>query len=404
MSRLSLAMLRVCGLVVLVLVLALPPATASATDAAWHGEYYANQDLSGSPILTRADPDLNFNWGWGSPNPKLPADHFSARWTRSVDFPAGQYRFNVSVDDGVRLYVDGQMVIDQWHITAPITYTSSLALTGGAHTVRVDYFENTERAQIHVWWDQDTVIPVNSGTWQPPNHAGSWEGSYYNNRDLSGDPTFQRNDALIYFDWGASGPGGGLSGTNYSVRWHRVVKFDGGNYKFKVTADDGVRVWLDWTPLINEWHDSAANTTYTAEANLKSGDHEMVVEYYQAEGVAQVKLEWQNTNRSWLGNLVTCMRPYNSWVKVYRLMPDNTWEDLNPDGYGPLAQDGTLKLFGLPISGLYDWDPQPYKVELWEDGHVVRTQGDVLAGQPPLGLLSDQTIQTSWPCGANIPQ
>jgi hypothetical protein len=403
MRRLPLFLLRLSAFVAMALVLALPPATASAEDAAWRGEYFASQDLSGSPVLTRSDVDLNFDWGWDAPNPKLPADHFSVRWTRSVNFPAGQYRFNVSVDDGVRLYVDGQTVIDQWRITAPITYTSSISLTSGTHNVRVEYFENTERAQVHVWWDQNTVTTVNTGVWQPPDHPGAWQGKYYNNTDLSGDPSFQRDDAFIYFDWGTAGPGGGLGGQNYSVRWHRVIKLDGGNYQFKVTADDGVRVWLDWVPIINEWHDSAGQT-YTVKKDIKSGDHELVVEYYQRGGTSEVKFEWQDTRVDWVGNLITCMQPSGSWIKVYRLAPNNVWEDLQPAGYGPMSQNGELKLFGLPISGLYGWDGQPYKVELWEDTHLVRTEGDVFAGQNALSLRPAQTIQTSWPCGANIPQ
>jgi PA14 domain len=397
------SLLRLSALVVIALALALPPATAGATDSAWRGQYFANQVLSGTPALERSDADLNFNWGWGSPDPTLPADHFSARWTRSVDFPAGQYRFSVSADDGARLYVDGQPLIDQWRITAPITYTSSISLTAGTHALRVEYFENTERALVHVWWDQGTLIPVNSSAWQPPDHPGAWQGTYYNNVSLSGDPAFRRDDAFVYFDWGTGGPGGGLGGQNYSVRWDRVLQFDGGHYKFKVTADDGVRVWFDWAAIIDQWHDSTGQT-YTVEKDVSAGKHEIVLEYYQRGDTAQVKFEWQDTRQTWVGNLITCMRPSQSWIKIYRLAPNNIWEDLQPAGYGPMAQNGELKLFGLPISPLYGWDGQPYKVELWEDGKMVRTEGDVLAGQKALVMLSDQTIQTSWPCGANIPQ
>src|SRR5262249_6067610 len=77
----------------------------------WRGEYYTNATLTGSPAMVRDDGDgfLNLNFGGGSPG--LPcgvnADSFSARWTRTVNFAQDIYRFSVTGDDGVRLYVDG---------------------------------------------------------------------------------------------------------------------------------------------------------------------------------------------------------------------------------------------------------------------------------------------------------
>lgn len=395
---------RVSVLVSFILILALTSAPAAsgtaapAPDSAWKGEYFANPDLSGSPTVVRSDKNLDFNWGWGSPASKLPADHFSARWTRKVYFAPGAYRFSASVDDGVRVSVDGKTIIDQWHITAPVTYTSSIALDAGTHALKIEYYENTERAQVHVWWDQDSLIPVNPTTWQPPNHPGSWQGSYYTNKSLSGDPAFQRDDGLVYFDWGYGGPGGGIAGQDFSVRWHRVVNFGPGHYLFKVTADDGVRVWLDWKAVINEWHDSSSQT-YTLEREVSGGDHEMVVEYYQAGGEAKVKLEWQDTSVDWGGNVTTCARPSNSWVKVYRLGANNQWEDVKPEGYGPTEAGGVVRLFGMPVSALYGWDGQPYKVELWASGSLISTEGDVLAGQKPLLLQPGGAIRTSWSCG-----
>jgi hypothetical protein len=59
-----------------------------------------------TPSLARVDPTINFDWGAGSPGDGIPADHFSARWTRSVQLAAASYAFTVTSDDGVRLYVD----------------------------------------------------------------------------------------------------------------------------------------------------------------------------------------------------------------------------------------------------------------------------------------------------------
>ena len=95
--------------------------------------------------------------------PSLPVDHFSARWTRSVSLPAGRWRFHAASDDGVRVVVDGLPIIDQWHTTAAVTYNTSAALSGGNHNLRVDYYDNTEKAGVRVWWEPDDGSATDPG-------------------------------------------------------------------------------------------------------------------------------------------------------------------------------------------------------------------------------------------------
>ena len=201
------ALLRSTAAILIAMAFISWPSIARAEDPTWHAEYFANDTLSGTPTLVRSDNDLNFDWGLGSPDPSIPVDHFSARWTRKVNFPSGAYRFNASVDDGVRLYVDGQLVMDQWHITAPITYSTSIVnLPTGDHDIKVEYFENTERAQFKVWWDAESgdpaAVPV-------PTHVGLWHGQYFNNKDLSGTPTFERDDSGYSSTGAVAVPGAG---------------------------------------------------------------------------------------------------------------------------------------------------------------------------------------------------
>ena len=347
--------------------------------------------------MARADSDLNFDWGLGSPDPSLPVDHFSARWTRSVSLPAGRWRFHAASDDGVRVVVDGLPIIDQWHIAAAVTYNTRVALSGGTHTLRVDYYDNTENARVRVWWEPD------DGSATDPAHAGAWRGDYFKNRDLSGTPVFGRDDPAVYFDWGEGGPGGGIGGQDFSVRWTRPMFFPGGRYLFKVKADDGVRLWLDGVAIIDEWHESAGQTAYTREIDVSNANHIVTVEYFQGAGTASVHLEWQPRTVDWVGNLYTCLKEQDSWIKVYRLAPNNQWEDLNPDGYGATAAGGQLTLFGVPIDASYSWDGQPYKVELWVKGRMVRSDGDVFAGQPEFRIMPGADVRTSWPCGAALP-
>ncbi len=108
----------------------------------WAGEYFANVSLSGTPLVTRDTAEIDFDWGAGSPDPKIPVDNFSARWTKVGDYAAGTYRMSATADDGIRVRVDGRLVIDAWRDQGPTTFTADVALTAGEHTVVVEYYEH----------------------------------------------------------------------------------------------------------------------------------------------------------------------------------------------------------------------------------------------------------------------
>ena len=79
------------------------------------GEYFANQELSGTPVLTRTDSAVNFDWGEGPPGAGVPNEHFSVRWTGSLVPPeSGEFDLSIRSDDGSRLYVNGELFIDNW--------------------------------------------------------------------------------------------------------------------------------------------------------------------------------------------------------------------------------------------------------------------------------------------------
>ena len=65
--------------------------------------------------MVRKDVNVDFEWYDGSPDPVIQSDHFSARWTRTLYFSSGRYRFNVFHDDGAKLWIDGGLLINEWH-------------------------------------------------------------------------------------------------------------------------------------------------------------------------------------------------------------------------------------------------------------------------------------------------
>jgi hypothetical protein len=143
--------------VILLLILSVASVMAqSATpeETTWTAHYWNNVDFSGSPDLTRVETGINHRWGFGSPDPAINPDRFSARWTTSVYLEAGLYRFTTVSDDGVRVWVGGEQVIDNWTVHAEETDVATRSLDEGIYDIVVEYFENTGVATIFFSWEQ----------------------------------------------------------------------------------------------------------------------------------------------------------------------------------------------------------------------------------------------------------
>ncbi len=118
----------------------------------WTAFYYNNKDLSGTPAFVTQHAAINFDWYLGGPGGGVGPDNFSALYTRSDTFRAGNYRFYATSDDGVRVYVDNKLVIDGWHVHPATNYYGDIYLTEGYHLVRVEYFEEGDVAKIAISW------------------------------------------------------------------------------------------------------------------------------------------------------------------------------------------------------------------------------------------------------------
>jgi hypothetical protein len=246
----------------------------------WWADYFATPDLSGAPALSRYDAAINFNWGYSSPAANLPADNFSVRWVRDEWFAGGTYRFTVASDDGVRLWVGDQLIVNEWRDREPVPIVVDRYIAAGTYRVRVEYYERSGGALISVSWSR-----VVGGM--------TWRGEYFDNTTLSGAPRLVRSDHAIDFDWGAGSPDPSLPADNFSVRWTRTLGFNAGTYRFFASADDGVRVWVDGNLVINAWIDQSMSKTHTGDIYLASGQHTIVVEYYEHGVTAGAHVWWQ---------------------------------------------------------------------------------------------------------------
>lgn len=255
------------------------PPVPTHSDATWQATYWNNTTLSGTAVKQQSEASINYDWGSGSPTSGVNADGFSVRWTRYIDEPAGTYRFTAVSDDGIRVWVDSVLIVNEWSDHAVRTTTVDRALTAGHHLITVEYYENGGNAVARFSWAPVTVIT-------------NWRGEYFNNTGLTGAAAVVRDEANVSFNWGTGSPAPGVIGVdNFSARFSRTMSLPAGNYQFSVTADDGVRLWVNGHLLIDAWQ-IQSQRTFNGSIYLPGGNVPLVLEYFEAGGLAVAQLSW----------------------------------------------------------------------------------------------------------------
>ena len=320
-----------------------PPAVRAA-NGTWTGKYYANTSLSGSPVVTRDDGvcgnctsgsgyALLFGYdtfdGVTPPAPGVPPTNFSASWTRTDTYSAGTYRFTVTADDGVRIFVDGAEILNQWVAQPATTFFVDQALTDGSHTVEVDYYNGDNGGDI--------ALSIQNTATLPPG----WTGEYFANQNLSGTPVFTRNDPqTIAFQWNTSSPDVRIPNTQFSIRWTQTINFEEGVYSFTTTSDDGSRVYVDGQLVVNAWQDQDLVTT-SGNIELTAGPHTVEVDYYQAFGGAAMYFDYQY--RPDLGGFVTdAVATGLNLPTAFAMAPDGRAFIATKDGIVHVLKNGSL--------------------------------------------------------------
>jgi hypothetical protein len=117
-------------------------------------QYFSDQNLH-NLVLTRTDATINFDWGATQPpTAGLSHNHFSVRWSGYLVAPVtGLYRFMTRSDDGVRLFVNGQLLVNNWTIHSVENNYATLQLTAGKkYSIEMEYYQNTGRAVAQLFW------------------------------------------------------------------------------------------------------------------------------------------------------------------------------------------------------------------------------------------------------------
>ena len=145
--------------------------------AAWftdlQAEYYNNSNLEGSPVLTEDIENINFNWGDGSPAASVPADNFRIRFSGSITIGSEKDTLlSLLCDDGCRLYIDDELVIDAWVPQDSVRLTTEESYEAGStHTFRLEYYEEAYSALCQLSSRMDTTDSAPRTVWIP---EGEW--------------------------------------------------------------------------------------------------------------------------------------------------------------------------------------------------------------------------------------
>ena len=153
------------------------------------GEYFISYDvtdngITGTPTVTNIDRNIDFDWEDRAPLPGIPEDRFVVRWTGTIVAPTSDaYTLCVASDDGTRLWLDGNRVIDDWNVH-PKTQNCATALNwtaGSTHDLRLEYFEETVFASAELSWSSTTmpeqVVPASALFQHGPTNGLTVEGS-----------------------------------------------------------------------------------------------------------------------------------------------------------------------------------------------------------------------------------
>lgn len=288
-----------------------------ATVNAWVGEIYPNMSLKGNPYIIggnnslRKITDINFDWGWGlgSPLDTVPGDRFSARFTKKVNIAAGTYVFNANGDDGVRVFLDNKLIINTWPGSGLNKKSDLVHVSGGEHTIKVEYLEDVGAAKLSFNYKLMTQMPTKVGN-------------------------------TVRYNWGWGSPGTGIPADYFSGIFDQSGTYSSGDYFLQTFADDGVKVEVDGKTLINRWSEYTGKTDKALWLGVTAGEHKIKTHYYEAVAVAGVYSD---------------IVPLDSWLAYY--FPNKTLSGM-PTAAKVIAPSGTQKKlyedfgWGAPAAGM----------------------------------------------------
>ena len=255
-----------------------PPINGTGTGLT--GNYFNGMNFE-TPVYSRTDATINFNWGNGSPNAAVNADGFSARWTGQIQPRySGTYTFIMNSGNGRRVWINNKLVIDKWIDDWNTDYSGTIDLVANQkYEIKIEYFENYGGAGAKLEWSSASqtreVIPA-SQLYPNPLPAVSI-ASPANNASFTAPAAITFTSSVsdnsgvskVEYYNGTTKIGESAAGSAYSVTWSNVAV---GTYTITARATDNsggvtvsgsITVKTTTTTTVNK----APSITLTAPSN-----------------------------------------------------------------------------------------------------------------------------------------
>lgn len=277
--------------------------TQTGNDTGWQAPGVAGVEQSGGTN--------DIFWGWLDASGRIGISVGNDYSTKSQDpiNDGGWHHVVLSRDTDAgryEIYIDGSLnasgSISTATVTTPYSSLGRIEDTGGSpeylagnlDEVRV-YSGILEASEVSAIYGEThpCVTPI-CPTGSP---APGLLGEYFDNQNLSGDPSARQSDAPIQFSWENNEGPSTLGGrdNDFSMRWQgRLFVTQPGAYRFRTRSDDGVRLWVDGQQVIDRWNDHAVTEDTSSPVRLEAGDaYDVTLEFYENGGRAEIELQWQ---------------------------------------------------------------------------------------------------------------
>ena len=259
------------------------------------GAYFADTSLT-NLAFTRIDPTVDFPVGV-SPGFRLPADHYSVRWTGKVHASqTGRYEFHTVSDDGVRLWVNGKALVNNWTDHAPTEDVGAIYLRANQdYDVVLEYYQGAGGAEIQLrWLPPGGTLQTIPASALMPGFTGLW-AEYYNSTTLDGSPVVTQLDPLVDLEPVADAPAAGVTAGSYTTRWQGLLQAPtNGTYHFDVWVDDAMRFWVNGQKVFDTWGKTGPKEL-TADLDLLTNRPVPIrLELQQTGGNSGARLAWSS--------------------------------------------------------------------------------------------------------------
>ncbi len=303
-------------------------------------QYFANTDFSGD-AWQRVDPFVRFDWEASAPSTVLNSDAFSVRWEGEVQaYYTERYTFRVNTVDGVRLTVGGDVLIDELDNTSASSFTGSIDLRKGERTpIVLEYVETGGNARVELEWQSLSTprqnVPQTQLYWD--DEGRGLVATYFDN-DTFSNPVLTRVDPEPQGNWGNGSAHTNMGADYFSVRWEgSLLAPTTADYRFCVDADDGYRLVLDGTTLLNS---TSLGSECTDLVSLDEGQlYPLLVELREYTGQARIELTWEAASG---GAAVIAREPLS---QVHLRVPD----DYSPPSDGLLVTSYADAMFNATL-------------------------------------------------------